>query len=53
MPPEEDEEPSGGFDPVVVAEGTEDLKPFRRPAVAELDLSGAPVIVFSMPAAAG
>jgi len=37
----------GGFDPVVVAEGTEDLKLLSvASAVAELDLSGAPVIVF-------
>jgi len=46
-PPEEAEEPSGGFDPVVVAEGTEDLKSLSvASAVAELDLTGAPVIVF-------
>ena len=39
--------PSGGFDPVVVAEGTEDLKSLSvASAVAELDLTGAPVIVF-------
>ena len=44
---EDDEEPVGGFDPVVVAEGTEDLKSLSvASAVAELDLSGAPVIVF-------
>jgi hypothetical protein len=46
-PHEEDEEPSDGFDPVVVAEGTEDLKFLSvASAVAELDLTGAPVIVF-------
>jgi ribosomal subunit interface protein len=46
-PHEEDEEPAGGFDPVVVAEGTEDLKVLSvASAVADLDLSGAPVIVF-------
>jgi ribosomal subunit interface protein len=45
QPGEEDEEP--GFDPVVVAEGTEDLKALSvASAVAELDLSGASVIVF-------
>jgi ribosomal subunit interface protein len=47
QPGEEDEEPLDGFDPVVVAEGTEDLKLLSvASAVAELDLSGAPVIVF-------
>jgi ribosomal subunit interface protein len=46
-PREEEEEPTEGFDPVVVAEGTEDLKSLSvASAVAELDLSGAPVIVF-------
>ena len=46
-PLEEEEEPSEGFDPVVVAEGTEDLKSLSvASAVAELDLTGAPVIVF-------
>jgi hypothetical protein len=46
-PPEEDEEPAGGFNPVVVAEGTDELKPLSvASAVAELDLSGAPVVVF-------
>ena len=50
QPGEEEEEPSGGFDPVVVAEGTEDLKTLSvASAVAELDLSGAPVIVFQHP----
>src|ERR1700742_2822301 len=39
-PDEEDEEPSDGFDPVVVAEGTEDLKFLSvASAVAELDLT--------------
>ena len=47
QPVEEEEEPVGGFDPVVVAEGTEDLKSLSvASAVAELDLTGAPVIVF-------
>ena len=47
QPHEEVEEPSEGFDPVVVAEGTEDLKSLSvASAVAELDLTGAPVIVF-------
>ena len=46
-PREEEEEPAEGFDPVVVAEGTEDLKSLSvASAVAELDLTGAPVIVF-------
>jgi ribosomal subunit interface protein len=46
-PHDEDEEPAGGFDPVVVAEGTEDLKVLSvASAVAELDLSGVPVILF-------
>jgi ribosomal subunit interface protein len=47
-PPGEDaEEPDEGFNPVVVAEGTEDLKYLSvASAVAELDLTGAPVIVF-------
>ncbi len=46
-PREEDEEPADGYNPVVVAEGTEDLKSFSvASAVAELDLSGAPVVVF-------
>jgi ribosomal subunit interface protein len=45
--PGEEEEPAGGYDPVVVAEGTEDLKSLSvASAVAELDLSGAPVVVF-------
>jgi ribosomal subunit interface protein len=47
QPHEDDEEPVGGFDPVVVAEGTEDLKSLSvASAVAELDLTGASVIVF-------
>ena len=47
QPGEEEEEPAGGFNPVVVAEGTEDLKSLSvASAVAELDLTGAPVIVF-------
>ena len=47
QPREDDEEPAGGFDPVVVAEGTEDLKSLSvASAVAELDLTGASVIVF-------
>ena len=46
-PQEDDEEPVGEYNPVVVAEGTEDLKALSvASAVAELDLSGAPVIVF-------
>jgi ribosomal subunit interface protein len=44
---EEEEEPAEGYNPVVVAEGTEDLKSLSvASAVAELDLTGAPVIVF-------
>ena len=46
-PHEEDEEPADGYNPVVVAEGTEELKSLSvASAVAELDLSGAPVVVF-------
>jgi len=46
-PHEEHEEPAEGFNPVVVAEGTEALKSMSvASAVAELDLTGAPVIVF-------
>jgi ribosomal subunit interface protein len=46
-PREEDEEPADGFNPVVVAEGTEELKSLSvASAVAELDLTGASVIVF-------
>ncbi len=45
--PREEEEPAGGFSPVVVAEGTEELKSLSvASAVAELDLSGAAVVVF-------
>jgi ribosomal subunit interface protein len=45
--PREEEEPAGGYNPVVVAEGTELLKSLSvASAVAELDLSGAPVVVF-------
>jgi hypothetical protein len=46
-PPQEEEEPAGGFNPVVVAEGTDELKSLSVAfAVAELDLSGAQVVVF-------
>jgi ribosome hibernation promoting factor len=46
-PLHEDEEPAEGFNPVVVAEGTEALKSLSvASAVAELDLTGAPVVVF-------
>jgi ribosomal subunit interface protein len=46
-PPDEDEASSEDFSPVVVAEGTEDLKSLSvASAVAELDLSGAPVVIF-------
>jgi|SRR5271166_2213180 ribosomal subunit interface protein len=46
-PHEEHEEPKEGFNPVVVAEGTEALKSLSvASAVAELDLTGAPVVVF-------
>src|SRR5271165_1119051 len=46
-PYDEREEPAEGFNPVVVAEGTEALKSLTvASAVAELDLAGAPVIVF-------
>ncbi|HZZ24612.1 MAG TPA: ribosome-associated translation inhibitor RaiA [Roseiarcus sp.] len=46
-PREDEEEPLGGFNPVVVAEGTDDLKSLSvAAAVAELDLTGSPVIVF-------
>ncbi len=46
--PTDEEEPAEGFNPVVVAEGTEALKPMSvASAVAELDLTGAPVILFS------
>jgi len=46
--PEQEEEPTEGFNPVVVAEGTEPLKLLSvASAVAELDLSGAPVVIFA------
>src|SRR5271154_5438856 len=46
-PPQEEEEPAGGFNPVVAAEGTDELKSLSVAfAVAELDLTGAPVVVF-------
>jgi ribosomal subunit interface protein len=46
--PTDEEEPAEGFNPVVVAEGTEALKTMSvASAVAELDLSGAPVVVFA------
>jgi ribosomal subunit interface protein len=46
-PHEEQEEPAEGFNPVVVAEGTETLKSLSvASAVAELDLTGAPVVIF-------
>ena len=45
--PTDEVEPAEGFNPVVVAEGTEALKPMSvATAVAELDLTGAPVVVF-------
>jgi len=46
-PHDDQEEPDEGFNPVVVAEGTETLKSLTvASAVAELDLAGAPVFVF-------
>ena len=46
-PLDEAEEPEEGYNPVVVAEGTEALKSLSvASAVAELDLTGAPVVVF-------
>lgn len=46
--PDQEEEPAEGFSPVVVAEGTEPLKSLSvASAVAELDLTGAPVVVFA------
>jgi ribosomal subunit interface protein len=46
-PHEEQEEPLEGYSPVVVAEGSEALKSLSvASAVAELDLTGAPVVVF-------
>jgi ribosomal subunit interface protein len=45
--PNDEEEPAEGFNPVVVAEGTEALKTLSvASAVAELDLTGAPVVIF-------
>lgn len=47
QPAEEEDEPAGGFNPVVVAEGTEELKSLSvASAVAELDLTGVSVVVF-------
>jgi ribosomal subunit interface protein len=47
QPGEDEEEPAGGFNPVVVAEGTDELKSLSvASAVAELDLAGAPLVVF-------
>jgi ribosomal subunit interface protein len=47
QPDVEEEEPAGGFNPVVVAEGTEELKSLSvASAVAELDLTGMSVVVF-------
>lgn len=46
--PTAEEEPADGFMPAVVAEGTEALKSLSvASAVAELDLTGAPVVVFA------
>ena len=46
--PDEDVEPADGFNPVVVAEGTRPLKSLSvASAVAELDLTGAPVVIFA------
>jgi ribosomal subunit interface protein len=46
-PPQDEEEPIGGFNPVVVAEETDELKSLSvASAVAELDLSDAPVVIF-------
>ncbi|RBP16177.1 ribosomal subunit interface protein [Roseiarcus fermentans] len=46
--PTDDVEPAEGFKPAVVAEGTEALKAMSvASAVAELDLTGAPVVVFA------
>jgi ribosomal subunit interface protein len=46
--PTDDEEPTEGFKPVVVAETTEALKTLSvASAVAELDLTGASVVVFA------
>ena len=47
-PKAQEEEPPEGFNPVIVAEGTEALKALSvASAVAELDLTGAPVVIFS------
>jgi ribosomal subunit interface protein len=47
QPGEGEEEPAEGFNPVVVAEGTDDLKSLSvASAVAELDLTGASVVIF-------
>ena len=47
QPDEEQEEPADGFNPVVVAEGTDELKSLSvASAVAELDLTGVAVVVF-------
>ena len=47
-PSHEEEEPAEGYNPVVVAEGTEALKSLSvASAVAELDLTGASVVVFA------
>lgn len=46
-PLDNEEEPVEGFNPVVVAEGAEALKTLSvASAVAELDLTGAPVVIF-------
>ena len=46
--PVHEEEPVEGFNPVVVAEGTEPLKSLSvASAVAELDMTGVPVVVFA------
>ena len=45
--PDEEDEDHQGFNPVIVAEGSEELKLLSvASAVAELDLTGAPVVVF-------
>jgi len=45
--PNDEDEPAEGFNPVVVAEGTEALKTLSvASAVAELDLTGSPVVIF-------
>jgi ribosomal subunit interface protein len=46
-PEHEDDEAMSGFDPVIIAESTTALKRLSvRDAVMELDLTGAPVVVF-------